>query len=78
MSRTNEAGGEFQQVWGVPVMFLVSPVGSLWSVPRSVMVHIAEIVPTASSMLGVLGGCRCQSQSGCLQSAPGTSIHTPL
>lgn len=23
MSRTNETGGEFQRVWGVPVMFTV-------------------------------------------------------
>lgn len=55
MSRTNEAGGEFQQVWSVPAMFTVSLSPNLWSVPKSVTGPIAGMAPTPSSMLGVLG-----------------------
>ena len=58
MSRTNEAEGEFQQVWGgwgVPVVFMVALGVFCGLSPKAVMGAVAGMVPAPGSVLGVPG-----------------------
>lgn len=94
MSRTNEVEGEFQQVWGVPVLFAGS-LGVFCSLsPQAVVAAVAGTVPVPAACSACCGvaepdGCTVELSAACRRShlfpaAPallgrGVSIrHSPL